>query len=115
MIRARQFLSVGVFIVTVMLTVNACGKKVPPQTPAPPPPPVATAPPPPPPPAAPPPPRPAAAPVPAPLTEDQIFARKSLEQLNTEHPLADVYFDLDDAVIRSDGRGPLQTNSDWLK
>jgi len=55
------------------------------------------------------------APAPAPLTEDQIFARKSLEQLNSERPLADVFFDLDESVIRPDGRAPLQTNGDWLK
>jgi peptidoglycan-associated lipoprotein len=55
------------------------------------------------------------APAPTPLTEEQIFARKSLEQLNSERPLADVFFDLDESVIRPDGRAPLQSNSDWLK
>jgi peptidoglycan-associated lipoprotein len=75
---------------------------------------VATAPPPPPPPA---PPRPAPAPAPAPpqLTEDQIFANKSLAQLNAEAPLADVYFDLDESTIRDDAKGPLQRNADWMK
>lgn len=41
--------------------------------------------------------------------------RKSLEQLNQERPLADVYFDLDESTIRDDARGPLQKNGDWLK
>src|SRR5262245_50612731 len=114
MIRLRQYLSVFALIGTLAVLISACGKKVPPQVPQQPPP-VATAPPPPPPPAPPPPPPPAPAPAPAPLTEDQIFARKSLEQLNNERPLADVYFDLDEAVIRTDGRAPLQANGDWLK
>src|SRR5258706_2982908 len=115
MIRVRQFVSVLVLGVVLAVAVSACEKKVPPPPPAPPPTPTATAPPPPPPPTPPPPRPPAPAPAPAPLTEDQIFARKSLEQLNNERPLADVYFDLDQAVIRGDGREPLQTNSDWLK
>jgi len=49
------------------------------------------------------------------LSEEQIFARKSLEQLNSERPLADVYFDYDESMIRADARGPLQANADWLK
>jgi peptidoglycan-associated lipoprotein len=115
MIRVRQLTSVLVLGVVLAVAVTACAKKVAPPAPAPPPTPTATAPPPPPPPAPPAPRPPAPAPAPAPLTEDQIFARKSLEQLNNERPLADVYFDLDQAVIRNEGRGPLQTNSDWLK
>jgi peptidoglycan-associated lipoprotein len=49
------------------------------------------------------------------LTEDQIFAQKSLEQLNAERPLDDVFFNLDEATIREDARGPLQKNADWMK
>jgi peptidoglycan-associated lipoprotein len=49
------------------------------------------------------------------LTEDQIFAKKTLEQLNSERPLADVFFDLDESVIRADARAPLQANATWLK
>jgi peptidoglycan-associated lipoprotein len=81
---------------------------------APPPAPPAAAPttPPPPPPPAPP---PAAAPAPAPLSEEEIFARKTLEQLNAERPLDDVFFDLDSSSVRSDARGPLQKNAEWLK
>jgi peptidoglycan-associated lipoprotein len=88
---------------------------VPPPAPAPPPPPPppAAAPPPPPPP--PPPPAPAPAPPPRPLTEEEIFARKTLDQLNAERPLDDVFFDFDKSEIRSEGRPALQKDADWLK
>ena len=95
------------------LTVAACRKPAPATTPAPPPPPAPAAPATPPPP--PPPPTPAAPPAPTPLTEDQIFAQKSLDQLNAERPLSDVYFNLDEATIRQDARAPLQKNADWMK
>jgi peptidoglycan-associated lipoprotein len=93
------------------LGIAACGKKQPQATPQPPPPPVA----PPVPPAPPPPPPPPAAPAPAPLSEDEIFARKSLEELNAERPLTDVYFDLDGAALRDDARAPLQKDADWMR
>ena len=98
---------------TTALTVGACGKKTPPPLPAPPPPPPA-APATPPPPPAPPPPAPAPAAPPA-LTEDQIFAQKSLDQLNAERPLGDVFFDLDESTIRDDSKSVLQRNADWMK
>ena len=64
----------------------------------------------------PPPPPPAATPsTPAPLTEEQLFAQKSLEQLNAERPLADVFFDLDQSTIRDDAQPALQKNADWMK
>jgi peptidoglycan-associated lipoprotein len=44
-----------------------------------------------------------------------VFARTSLDQLNAQHPLEDVYFDLDKSDIRADARPSLQKNSDWLK
>jgi peptidoglycan-associated lipoprotein len=72
----------------------------------------ATAPKPPPPPATVPPPPPTAA---APLTEDQLFAQKTLEQLNKEQPLADVFFDYDQSSIRDEGRAALQKNAEWLR
>ena len=81
------------------LTAAACHKKVPAPAPAPPPPPPA--------------PTPPAAP--RPLTEEQIFAQKSLDQLNAEHPLTDVYFDLDQSELREDAKAPLQKDADWLK
>lgn len=69
---------------------------------------------------APPPPPPPPAPDPAPtqapaLTEEEIFARKTLEELNAERPLADALFDLDQSTIRDDGRVVLQTNAEWLR
>lgn len=105
---------VGVLTISlvVSLGIASCRKAPPAATPAAPPPPAAAPAKPPPP---PPPPPPAAAPAPAPLTEDQIFAQKSLEQLNAERPLGDVYFDLDESSIREDARGPLQKNAEWMK
>src|SRR3954447_23638594 len=97
---------------TTALTVGACGKKAAPPLPAPPPPPPA-APATPPPPPSPPPPAPAPAPAAA-LSEDQIFAQKSLDQVNAEHPLGDVFFDLDESTLRDDAKGVLQRNADWM-
>ena len=54
-------------------------------------------------------------PAPAALTEEEIFQRKTLDQLNAERPLGDVFFDFDKSEIRADARGPLQTNADWMK
>jgi peptidoglycan-associated lipoprotein len=79
---------------------------------APPPPVVEETPPPPPPP--PPDPEPAPAPVAA-LTEEEIFARKTLDELNAERPLGDVFFDFDKSVVREDARPILQTNAEWLR
>jgi len=97
----------------VAMTVSACGKKKPTTVPPPPPPaetPRTTPTPPPPPPA---PPRENTQPrVP---TEDEIFAGKTIEQLNAEKPLADAYFDLDSQAIRGDARGVLQKDADWMK
>src|SRR6188508_3315584 len=99
---------------TAVVGVSACAKKKPgplPDAPAPTPaPPAATTPAPPP----PPPPAPREAP-PAPLTEDEIFARKSLEALNAEKPLTDAFFALDSAQIGDDAKPGLQKNADWLK
>ena len=93
MIRARHVGSViGLFAMVILVAAGCRQDRLPPQTPAPPPPPPAAA------------PRhrrrrrrrrrrPRAAPKPAPLTEEQIFAQKSLDQLNAERPLADVFFD----------------------
>jgi peptidoglycan-associated lipoprotein len=94
--------------------VSACGKKKPAPPPAAPAPaaeaPRTTTPPPPPAPAAPPretPPR-----VP---TEDEIFASKSLTDLNNEKPLAPAFFVLDSAQVGDDARPVLQKNADWMK
>ncbi len=98
---------------SIALSATACAKKAPaPAPPPPPPPPAAPAPPPAPP---PPPPAPTPASTPRPLTEEQIFAQKSLEQINSERPLEDVFFDLDKADLREDAKAPLQKDADWMK
>jgi peptidoglycan-associated lipoprotein len=100
------------FCLVISLGAAACGKKAPETAPPPPPPPAAPAAPP-----APPAPPPPATPPPAPkpLSEEEIFAKTSLEELNKQRPLGDVFFDLDEATIRDDARGPLQKNAEWLK
>jgi peptidoglycan-associated lipoprotein len=101
-------------VLMLVLTVSACSKKVPPPPPPPPEPPAAPAPPPPPP---PPPPAPAPAPPPAPkpLTEEELFSKKTLDQLNAEMPLGDVMFDYDQSAIKEDQRALLQKNADWMR
>ena len=49
------------------------------------------------------------------LGEDDLFARKTLDQLNAERPLGDVLFDLDESTLRDDARNVLQKNADWLR
>jgi|SRR5581483_10451946 len=61
-----------------------------------------------------PPPPPAAARAPAPLSEEELFRRKSLDELNAERPLGDVFFDYDQNVLREDGRAALQRDASWL-
>ena len=112
MIRFRTL--VPVLVLCSAIAVEGCRKKAPAPAPAPPPPPPPAAAPAPPPPPPPPPPAPAPRP-PAPLTEDQIFAQKSLAQLNAEKPLGEVFFDLDESSIRDDARPILQRNADWMK
>jgi peptidoglycan-associated lipoprotein len=104
--------AVASLCVALGLGAAACAKKAPAPTPPPPPPPAAPVTPPAPP---PPPPPPPSAPAPRALSEDEIFAQKSVAQLNSERPLADVYFDLDQASIRDDARGPLTANANWMK
>lgn len=105
--RTAGLLTIGVLF---SLTAAACASRAPEPAPAPPPPAAPAAPP------APAPPKPAPEP-PAPreLTEEELFAKKTLEELNAERPLADVFFDLDESTIREDARGPLQKNAEWLK
>jgi peptidoglycan-associated lipoprotein len=88
-----------------------CGKKVPSVAGPSSSPPVLDAAPPPPPPAAPSGPAAASA---AALSDEEIFARKTLDELNAERPLSDVFFELDDWVIGQDGRAILQRNAEWL-
>jgi peptidoglycan-associated lipoprotein len=113
----RRFvrLLVLVFTAGVFLTVAACHKKPPvvPEPPPPPPPPVVSAQPPPPPPPAPQPP-PAPAPPAAP-TEEEIFARMSLMELNQSKPLEDVFFELDKSDLSDAARTSLQKDAEWMK
>jgi len=81
------------------------------QTPPPPTPPTTPAAPP----APPPPPAPAPAAAPRALTEDELYAQKTVDQLNKERPLSDVFFELDSSSIRDDARGVLTANATWLK
>jgi peptidoglycan-associated lipoprotein len=60
-----------------------------------------------------PPPTPAARPA-APLTEEELFRRMSLDELNAEHPLSDVYFDYNQNVIRDEAQATLQRDAAWL-
>lgn len=109
--RAFCLFTRGTLCAAILLT--ACAKKTPP-VPAPAPSLItADVPAPPPPPPPPPPPAPPAAEVSA-LTADEIFARKSLDELNAERPLTDVFFDLDESSIGSDARATLQQNAQWL-
>lgn len=103
---------VASWAVTIVLVVAAgCAKKAPA-------PPISTAPAPtfeaaPPPP--PPPPAPLAAETPsAVLTDDELFARKTLDELNAEGLLVDVFFDLDRSDLRDDARAMLQRHAQWL-
>jgi peptidoglycan-associated lipoprotein len=67
------------------------------------------------PPAPPPPPAAAARPAPvAPLTEAEMFQRKSLSEINAEHPLGDAFFDYNQNVLRDDARRVLQQDAQWL-
>jgi peptidoglycan-associated lipoprotein len=107
----RRFAGLLTLCLVFAVGAAACASRAPEPAPAPPPP----APEPPPAPPAPPPPPKPAPPPPRELTEEEIFAKKTLEQLNAERPLADVFFDYDQSVIREDQRPALQKNADWLK
>ena len=103
----------AVVVLALAVGVSACGKK-PVETPAAPP---ATAPTPEPTrPATPPPPSPppAATPAAAP-TEEELFARETLEELNKRAPLGDVFFHYDSVELSEEARATLQKNLTWLK
>jgi peptidoglycan-associated lipoprotein len=112
----RLFSILAVGLLTVVAAAG-CHKKIPPQTaaapPAPPPlaAPSVSAPPPPPSPALP----PSPVPEPASITAEDLFARKTLEELNADHPLADVFFDLDRSEVRQDAKALLERDADWMK
>jgi peptidoglycan-associated lipoprotein len=58
------------------------------------------------------PPQPPAPPAP---TEDEIFASMSLDELNRQKPLDDVFFDFDKSDLRPDGEAALRRNAEWLR
>lgn len=94
------------------VAVSACGGKKPVPAPPPVPPPPATKP------ENPPPPPPAPAPAtpePRVPTEEELFEKMTLEELNAKRPLGDVFFGLDDANISEEGRAALAKNLEWLK
>jgi len=65
---------------------------------------------------APPPPPPAPTPAPAAApSEEEVFKNKTLEQLNAEKPLADVFFALDSTELTAEARTALQKDVDWMK
>src|SRR5436190_6047788 len=102
------------FTLVAAMSMSACGKKKPITAPPPPAAPAEaprTTPTPPP----PPPPAPRETPQPRVPTEDDIFAGKTLDQLNAEKPLGDAYFDLDSQAIRDDAKPVLQKDADWMK
>jgi peptidoglycan-associated lipoprotein len=47
-------------------------------------------------------------------TEAELFRRKSLDELNADHPLADAFFDYDQNSLRDDAREALQKDAVWL-
>jgi peptidoglycan-associated lipoprotein len=108
----RRFELCATFVLLAALSGTACHhnpKPQPPPAPAPPAPPPATTPTPP-----PPPPPPTPAPTPAP-TEEEIFKSKSLDQLNSEKPLGDVFFAYDATDLTDQSRATLQKDVEWLK
>lgn len=105
----RRTAVVASFCIVLAVTVAACGKKAPAVSPPPPEPAAPAVPPAPP---APPPAPPAATP-PRALTEDELFAKMTNEEVAKN--FRDVYFDLDESSIRDDGRAALQANATYMK
>lgn len=110
MFRVSRVSALICMMAVVVSIATACRHKAPVASPPPAPPPTQAVPPPPP--APPPPVRPPAPP--APLTEDQIFARKSIADLNAEAPLGDALFAYDQSTIGDDARAVLSRNATWL-
>ena len=103
-----------VALLCLALTAGACGKKkieapAPAVTPPPAPAPEPTKP------APPPAPAPAPAPAPRAPTEDEIFAKWTLEELNKQGLLADAFFALDSIELNQESRGVIQKNGEFLK
>src|SRR5579859_2831297 len=64
--------------------------------------------------APPPPPAAAARPAATPLSDAELFRRKSVDDLNAEHPLSDAFFDYNQNILRDDARRMLQQDAQWL-
>jgi len=48
------------------------------------------------------------------LSEEEIFMRKSLEDINAEQPVMMIHFDYDKFFIREDAKSVLESNAAWL-
>ena len=110
MLRARS-LTLALCL-TAVLAVSACGGKKKPEAVPPPPPPPATKPENPPPP--PPPPAPSTPETRVP-TEEELFAKMSLDELNAKKPMADVFFGYDSSELSEEARASLAKNLEWMK
>lgn len=49
------------------------------------------------------------------LSEEEIFERKTLEELNAEKPMGMIHFDYDKFFIRDDAKPVLEANAAYLK
>jgi peptidoglycan-associated lipoprotein len=106
-----RFASGAALVLAVAVIAGACGKKkpdLPPPGPTAAPPAETT------PTAPPPPPAPPRATPPTPPTEDELFAKKTLKEINDEKPLGDVFFAYDSVDLSEEGRASLQKNLQWL-
>jgi len=117
MVRYGQTRLLGLGMVIVCALMVGCGgtrqpvAPVPAPAPASPPPVQATATPPP---RAPQPAPPVARPTPSP-TEEEIFARTSLSELNAAQHLSDIYFDYDASALSDPDRAALERDAAWMK
>ena len=100
----------AVTVLSIAVAAGACGKKKAAVAPTPPvmKPPDTT-------PKPPPPPPPPPAETPRPPTEEEIFAKMTLDQLNAKGLLGDVFFGYDSTELTAEGRGTVQKNADYLK
>ena len=109
----RRFTLGAAAVISMALAAGACRDKKPPVVSPPPPPPAQTQPETKPQPPPPPPPPPAEQP--RQPTEDEIFAKTTLDELNAKGVLGDVLFGLDSFELTADARGTIQKNSEYLK
>jgi peptidoglycan-associated lipoprotein len=49
------------------------------------------------------------------LSEEEIFLKKSLVEINQESPIQMIHFDFDKFFIREDAKPALEANAKWLK